>query len=87
VHILSSFPFRRVIPAIIHWEVKHLTKTEREDCLDHLTGFGNRFALSAGEDMVAVLDRLRAYAETTFNEVRLSLRGQPSGTSPGSCDA
>lgn len=55
-HILSLFPFRRVIPAIIHWEVKHLTKTEREDCLDYLTGFGYRFALSGVEDMLAVLD-------------------------------
>ena len=53
-HILSLFPFRRVIPAIIHWEVKHLTKTEREDCLDHLTEFGYRFALSGSEDMLAV---------------------------------
>jgi FkbM family methyltransferase len=53
-HILSLFPFHRVVPAIIHWEVKHLTKTEREDCLDQLTGFGYRFAPSGLEDMLAV---------------------------------
>jgi FkbM family methyltransferase len=54
--ILSLFPFHRVIPEIIHWEVKHLTKTEREDCLDRLTGFGYRFAPSGPEDMLAVID-------------------------------
>jgi FkbM family methyltransferase len=55
-YILSLFPFHRVIPAIIHWEVKHLTKTEREDCLGRLTPFGYRFAPSGGEDMLAVVD-------------------------------
>jgi hypothetical protein len=53
---LSLFPFNRIKPALIHWEVKHLTKTEREGCLDRLAGFGYRFAPSGPEDMLAVLD-------------------------------
>ena len=53
-HILSLFPFSRVRPAIIHWETKHLSKKQREDCLDRLTGFGYRFAWSGDEDMMAV---------------------------------
>jgi FkbM family methyltransferase len=52
--ILSMFPFDRVRPAIVHWEVKHLTKHQREKCLDRLDGFGYRFASSGGEDMLAV---------------------------------
>ncbi len=54
--ILSLFPFDRVKPAVIHWEIKNLTKTELEDCLERLSDFGYRFALSGGEDMMAVLD-------------------------------
>jgi hypothetical protein len=53
-YILSLFPFSRVRPAIIHWETKHLSKKQREDCLDRLTGFGYRFASSGDEDMMAV---------------------------------
>jgi FkbM family methyltransferase len=55
-YILSMFPFDRAQPAIIHWEVKHLSKPQREECLDRLAGFGYRFALSGDEDMMAVLD-------------------------------
>ena len=55
-YLLSLFPFNRIKPALIHWEVKHLTKTEREGCLDRLAGFGYRFAPSGPEDMLAVLD-------------------------------
>ena len=55
-YVLSLFPFDRAQPAIIHWEVKHLSKPQREDCLDRLAGFGYRFALSGDEDMMAVLD-------------------------------
>ena len=55
-YILSLFPFYRAQPAIIHWEVKHLSKAQREDCLDRLAVFGYRFALSGDEDMMAVLD-------------------------------
>lgn len=53
-YILSLFPLDRVLPAIIHWEVKHLTKAQREDCLDRLAGFGYRFAPSGDEDMLAL---------------------------------
>jgi FkbM family methyltransferase len=52
--VLSLFPFERVRPAIVHWEVKHLNKAEREDCLARLGGFGYRFASSGDADMVAV---------------------------------
>lgn len=55
-YVLSLFPFDHAIPAIIHWEIKHLSKTQREECLDRLAGLGYRFALSGDEDMIAVLD-------------------------------
>lgn len=55
-HILSLFPLERVRPAIVHWEVKHLSTVEREQCLERLAGFGYRFAPSGDEDMLAVLD-------------------------------
>lgn len=55
-HILSLFPLEKVCPAIIHWEVKHLTTAEREECLKRLARFGYRFAQSSGEDMLAVLN-------------------------------
>lgn len=52
--LLSLFPFDRVCPAIVHWEVRHLTKAQREGCLDRLAGFGYRFAASGDQDMLAV---------------------------------
>ena len=54
-YILSLFPFDRVQPSIIHWEVKHLSTRQREECLDRLAGFGYRLAPSGEEDMLAVL--------------------------------
>jgi len=54
-YILSLFPFGRVQPAIIHWEVKHSTTAQREDCFERLTGLGYRLAASGDEDMIAVL--------------------------------
>lgn len=54
-YILSLFPFDRVKPAIIHWEIKNLTKAQKEDCFEKLSGFGYRLAPSGGEDMMAVL--------------------------------
>jgi len=57
-YILSLFPFHRTLPAIIHWEVKHLSKPQREDCLGRLARLGYRFASSGDEDMMAVLDSL-----------------------------
>jgi FkbM family methyltransferase len=53
--MLSLFPLERVRPAIIHWEVKHLSTREREQCLERLGSFGYRFAASGEEDMLAVL--------------------------------
>jgi FkbM family methyltransferase len=55
-YILSLFPLDRVQPSIIHWEVKHLSTPQREECLERLARFGYRFALSSDEDMLAVLD-------------------------------
>ena len=52
--ILSLFPFDRIQPAILHWEVKHMSKAERERCLDRLANLGYRFAPSGAEDMIAV---------------------------------
>jgi hypothetical protein len=53
-YILSLFPFDRVKPAIIHWEIKHLSKAKRENCFDLLAAFGYRFAASGDEDMMAL---------------------------------
>jgi len=53
-YVLSLFPLDRVQPAIIHWEIKHLTKQQREDCFDRLIAHGYRLALSGDEDMMAV---------------------------------
>ena len=55
-YILSLFPFDRVIPAIIHWEVKHLSKFQQEETLEMLRRRGYRIARSGTEDMLAVLD-------------------------------
>jgi FkbM family methyltransferase len=52
--ILSLFPFDRIQPSIVHWEVKHLSTSEREDCLHWLSRFGYQFAACGGEDMMAV---------------------------------
>jgi FkbM family methyltransferase len=52
--ILSLFPLDRIRPAIIHWEIKHLSKLQRESCLDRLAAYSYRFASSGGEDMMAV---------------------------------
>lgn len=54
-YILSLFPFDRLRPSIVHWEVKHLSKPEREECLSRLANLGYRFAASGDEDMLAVL--------------------------------
>ena len=29
-YILSLFPFDRIRPAIIHWEIKNMTRSEKE---------------------------------------------------------
>jgi FkbM family methyltransferase len=53
--ILRLFPFNSSRPAIVHWEIKHLLKKEREDCLERLLNHGYHFASSGSEDMLAVL--------------------------------
>jgi FkbM family methyltransferase len=55
LYLLSVFPFDRVKPAIIHWEIKHATTAEREDCFEKLVTLGYRLAASGDEDMMAVL--------------------------------
>lgn len=52
--ILSLFPFQRIKPAIVHWEISHLSHRQREDCLGLLAGHGYRFAPSGSQDMLAV---------------------------------
>lgn len=54
-YLLSLFPFARLRPAIIHWEVKHLGMSEREKCLALLAYHDYRFAPSGSQDMLAVL--------------------------------
>jgi FkbM family methyltransferase len=53
-YVLSLFPFDHVRPAVVHWEVRHLSKEQREDCLGRLAAFGYRFAASGNQDMMAV---------------------------------
>jgi FkbM family methyltransferase len=53
--ILSLFPFERFKPAIVHFEVRHLSFAEREATLDRLAAHGYRFAPSGDQDMLAVL--------------------------------
>jgi FkbM family methyltransferase len=52
--ILSLFPFDRLKPAIIHWEIKNMTKREQETTLDLLCAYDYRVARSGSEDMLAV---------------------------------
>jgi len=52
--ILGWFPFERMKPAIVHFEIKHLGKADLELCLERLAGYGYRFAFSGEEDLLAV---------------------------------
>ena len=52
--LLADFPFPRVVPEIIHFEVKHLSLLERERCLGLLLRHGYLFAPSGEENMMAV---------------------------------
>jgi FkbM family methyltransferase len=54
-YLLSLFPFDRVKPAIIHWEIKNMTRAQQEASLDLVCGHGYRVARSGGEDMLAML--------------------------------
>lgn len=55
LQILSLFPFARIRPALVHWEVKNLTTAQREAAIDILLGQGYRIAPSGDEDMLAEL--------------------------------
>jgi FkbM family methyltransferase len=52
--ILSWFPFDRLKPAIVHWEIKNMTKLVQEAALDLLCSHGYLISRSGGEDMLAV---------------------------------
>jgi FkbM family methyltransferase len=52
--ILSLFPFDQIKPAIVHWEIIHMSLRERENCLGLLTKQGYRIAASGDQDMMAV---------------------------------
>lgn len=54
-YLLSLFPFSRTKPAIIHWEIKHASKRERDACFEQLVRLGYCLAPSGDEDMMAVL--------------------------------
>lgn len=54
-YLLSLFPFERFKPAIVHWEIKNLSRPEQEAAIDRLCAHGYRVARSGGEDMLAVL--------------------------------
>jgi FkbM family methyltransferase len=56
-YILSLFPFDRIRPAIIHWEVKNLTREEKEAALELIGRHGYLVAPSGTEDMLAVRSR------------------------------
>jgi FkbM family methyltransferase len=58
-HLLSLFPFERLKPSIIHWEIKNMSRAEQEAALDLVCGHGYRVARSGGEDMLAVLTEAR----------------------------
>jgi FkbM family methyltransferase len=53
--LIALFPFERMTPAIVHWEVKNLSRTAQEQALDRLCALGYRINRSGAEDMLAVL--------------------------------
>lgn len=58
-YILSLFPFNRLKPAMIHFEVKNMTRAQKEKALDLLGAQGYLVALSGSEDMLAVRSEAR----------------------------
>lgn len=52
--ILSLFPFETIQPAIVHFEIKHLSQPEQEEALRRMSSHGYKFSRSGGEDMLAV---------------------------------
>ncbi|HEY1750133.1 MAG TPA: FkbM family methyltransferase [Caulobacteraceae bacterium] len=53
-YLLSLFPFARVRPAIVQWEIKNMSRAQQEATLELLCGHGYRVCRSGGEDMLAV---------------------------------
>lgn len=53
--ILSLFPFDRARPALVHWEIKNMTRAQQEEALNLLVCHGYRVARSGDEDMMATL--------------------------------
>ena len=53
-YILSLLPFERVKPAIIHFEIKNMSRADQEAALDLLGRQGYLIARSGSEDMLAV---------------------------------
>lgn len=52
--ILSLFPFDRTRPAIVHYEIKNMTRLEQETALDLLCSHQYLVSRSGCEDMLAV---------------------------------
>jgi FkbM family methyltransferase len=57
--LLSLFPFDRLKPTIIQWEIKNMDRAQQEAALDLVCGQGYLVARSGGEDMLAVLPEAR----------------------------
>lgn len=47
--VVSLFPFERIKPTIVSWEVHHLSLRKREECLALQAGDGYRFAPSGSQ--------------------------------------
>lgn len=52
--VLDLFPLETLRPAIIHFEIAHLRKARREECLGRLAQYDYRFAPSGSQDMMAL---------------------------------
>ncbi len=55
--IIQMFPFDKMLPAIIHFESKHIGKAELERTLDLLLAKGYKIAKDGDEDMTALLSK------------------------------
>jgi FkbM family methyltransferase len=53
--LIDLFPFNRIKPQIVHWEVRNLSRADQERALSRLCQFGYRIARSGDADMLAVL--------------------------------
>jgi hypothetical protein len=52
--IISLFPFERICPAIVHFEIKHLSKSEQEKSFARLIGYGYKLSKPVDDDILAV---------------------------------